>query len=187
MRRARPTGRRFFAWRWKLIEIKQEARVLHDHAEPPGKAQRAESGASAAQLVEAFDNADADHSVGAIVLNANGPAFCAGMDLKETSKSIRSSSRHPRAALHHHSPDPHADYRRRARGGSGRRNGAGGERPYCVREAGRALRADGDSHRALAGADLPRGGARDGRAAHCRAEPDRAGVHARRRRSITGW
>lgn len=36
------------------------------------------------QLSEALDAADADGSVGAIVLNASGPAFCAGMDLKET-------------------------------------------------------------------------------------------------------
>lgn len=35
-------------------------------------------------LVEALERADTDHNVGAIVLNANGPAFCAGMDLKET-------------------------------------------------------------------------------------------------------
>jgi len=38
------------------------------------------------ELVEALDRADADGSVGAIVLNANGPAFCAGMDLKETTE-----------------------------------------------------------------------------------------------------
>ncbi|MGA2713610.1 MAG: enoyl-CoA hydratase/isomerase family protein [Bryobacteraceae bacterium] len=36
------------------------------------------------QLVEALDGADTDRGVGAVVLNANGPAFCAGMDLKET-------------------------------------------------------------------------------------------------------
>ncbi len=36
------------------------------------------------ELVEAFDKADANRGVGAIVLNAGGPAFCAGMDLQET-------------------------------------------------------------------------------------------------------
>ena len=35
-------------------------------------------------LVEAFDKADGDRSVGAILLQANGPTFCSGMDLKET-------------------------------------------------------------------------------------------------------
>lgn len=36
------------------------------------------------QLVEALEKADHDRNIGAIVLNARGPAFCAGMDLKET-------------------------------------------------------------------------------------------------------
>lgn len=36
------------------------------------------------ELSDALDQADADDSVGAIVLSANGPSFCAGMDLKET-------------------------------------------------------------------------------------------------------
>jgi len=36
------------------------------------------------ELVEAFDQADVDQGVGAIVVHGNGPAFCAGMDLRET-------------------------------------------------------------------------------------------------------
>jgi enoyl-CoA hydratase/carnithine racemase len=35
------------------------------------------------ELVDAMERANADRSVGAIVLDGNGPVFCAGMDLKE--------------------------------------------------------------------------------------------------------
>lgn len=35
------------------------------------------------QLLDAFDRAEADSSVGAILLRGNGTAFCAGMDLDE--------------------------------------------------------------------------------------------------------
>ncbi len=35
------------------------------------------------ELLGTFDRAEVDHSVGAILLTANGPEFCAGMDLKE--------------------------------------------------------------------------------------------------------
>jgi enoyl-CoA hydratase/carnithine racemase len=35
------------------------------------------------ELLEAFDRAEGDRSVGAILLTANGPEFCVGMDLRE--------------------------------------------------------------------------------------------------------
>lgn len=38
------------------------------------------------ELLAAFDQADNAVSVGAVVLNANGPSFCAGMDLKESAE-----------------------------------------------------------------------------------------------------
>lgn len=34
-------------------------------------------------MLEAFDRAEGDRSVGAILLTANGPEFCVGMDLRE--------------------------------------------------------------------------------------------------------
>lgn len=37
-------------------------------------------------LADAFDRADRSGETGAIVLAANGPAFCSGMDLKETAE-----------------------------------------------------------------------------------------------------
>jgi enoyl-CoA hydratase/carnithine racemase len=67
-----------------LIEIRQDTRVRRITLNRPEK-RNALSVELCSQLAEAFDSADADPSVGAIVLNANGPAFCAGMDLKETS------------------------------------------------------------------------------------------------------
>jgi enoyl-CoA hydratase/carnithine racemase len=66
-----------------LIEIAQEGRVLRITLNRPEK-RNALNLPLCHELVDAFERADADGSVGAIVLNANGYAFCAGMDLKET-------------------------------------------------------------------------------------------------------
>jgi enoyl-CoA hydratase/carnithine racemase len=75
-------ARLFCVWRWKLIEVKQEARVLTISLNRPER-RNALNLNLCRQLTEAFDHADSDRSVGAIVLNANGPVFCGGMDLKE--------------------------------------------------------------------------------------------------------
>lgn len=64
------------------IEVKQERRVRTITLNRPEK-RNALNMDLCRQLVDALDRADADSSVGAVVLNANGPAFCAGMDLKE--------------------------------------------------------------------------------------------------------
>lgn len=66
-----------------MVELHQEWRVLRITLNRPEK-RNALNLQFCHELVRAFEKADADHSVGAIVLNANGPAFCAGMDLKET-------------------------------------------------------------------------------------------------------
>jgi enoyl-CoA hydratase/carnithine racemase len=66
-----------------LIELEKQGRVLRITLNRPEK-RNALNLELCTQLVEAFDNADNNKDVGAIVLNANGPAFCAGMDLKET-------------------------------------------------------------------------------------------------------
>ncbi|MCS7015670.1 MAG: enoyl-CoA hydratase-related protein [Gemmatales bacterium] len=41
-----------------------------------------------AQLIEAFARASADGQVRAVILTANGPAFCAGMDLAELAETL---------------------------------------------------------------------------------------------------
>src|SRR5579863_6430035 len=82
MRRAKPTALPCSAWRWKLIEVKQDARVLTISLNRAEK-RNALNLRLCRELTEAFDRADSDRSVGAIVLNANGPVFCGGMDLKE--------------------------------------------------------------------------------------------------------
>lgn len=41
------------------------------------------------ELLKAFERAEVDRSVGAILLTANGPAFCAGMDLREQLEADR--------------------------------------------------------------------------------------------------
>jgi enoyl-CoA hydratase/carnithine racemase len=84
MRRGRRMGRRCSAWRLMLIEVRQEGRVCRVTLNRPEK-RNALNVELCRELAEAFDRANADPSVGAILLNANGPSFCAGMDLGETS------------------------------------------------------------------------------------------------------
>lgn len=66
-----------------MITKTQIGRVLHLALNRPEK-RNALDVAMCRELVHAFDHADTDHSVGAILLTGNGPAFCAGMDLKES-------------------------------------------------------------------------------------------------------
>jgi enoyl-CoA hydratase/carnithine racemase len=40
------------------------------------------------ELQRSFDEIENDNGVGAVVLTGNGPAFCAGADLKETSRNV---------------------------------------------------------------------------------------------------
>jgi enoyl-CoA hydratase/carnithine racemase len=66
-----------------LIEQTREGRVLHLALNRPEK-RNALTVAMCRELVNAFDQADTDSSIGAIVLSGNGPSFCAGMDLRES-------------------------------------------------------------------------------------------------------
>ena len=66
-----------------MIELNKDGRVLRVTLNRPEK-RNALNLELCTRLVQAFDDADNNKDVGAIVLNANGPAFCAGMDLKET-------------------------------------------------------------------------------------------------------
>jgi len=66
-----------------MIEKSQHGRVLQVTLNRPEK-RNALNLAVCHELVDAFDRADTERSVGAILLTANGPAFCAGMDLKES-------------------------------------------------------------------------------------------------------
>jgi enoyl-CoA hydratase/carnithine racemase len=65
-----------------LIEVSQNARVRTITLNRPEK-RNALNPEMCRRLADAFDEADAEMSVGAIVLAANGPAFCSGMDLSE--------------------------------------------------------------------------------------------------------
>lgn len=66
-----------------MVEIHRDGRVLRVTLNRPEK-RNALNLSLCKELAETFDGADADPKVGAIVINARGPAFCAGMDLKET-------------------------------------------------------------------------------------------------------
>lgn len=66
-----------------LVERHQEWRVLRITLNRPEK-RNALNLEFCNQLVHELESADTDDTVGAIVLNANGPSFCSGMDLKET-------------------------------------------------------------------------------------------------------
>lgn len=70
---------------YKLITVKQEWRVQTITLNRPEK-RNALNLELCEEIVDALDRADRGGVVGAIVLNANGPAFCAGMDLKETAE-----------------------------------------------------------------------------------------------------
>jgi enoyl-CoA hydratase/carnithine racemase len=65
-----------------ILEISRTGRVITLHLNRPEK-RNALNAELCRQLVRALEDADADPGVGAIVLAANGPAFCAGMDLAE--------------------------------------------------------------------------------------------------------
>jgi enoyl-CoA hydratase/carnithine racemase len=66
-----------------LIDVRHEGRVARITLDRTDK-RNALCMEHCRMLVDAFDKADADRSVGAILLQANGPTFCSGMDLKET-------------------------------------------------------------------------------------------------------
>jgi enoyl-CoA hydratase/carnithine racemase len=70
----------------ELIETKRERRLLHITLNRPDK-RNALNLDLCSELVAALDHADADRTVGAVLLTANGPAFCAGMDLSEATSA----------------------------------------------------------------------------------------------------
>ena len=65
-----------------ILEISRTGRVLTLYLNRPEK-RNALNAQLCRSVVRALENADADPGVGAIVLAANGPAFCAGMDVSE--------------------------------------------------------------------------------------------------------
>jgi enoyl-CoA hydratase/carnithine racemase len=65
------------------VETSQQGRVLRVTLNRPEK-RNALDLALCRDLVKTFDHADTEHSIGAVLLTANGPAFCAGMDLHES-------------------------------------------------------------------------------------------------------
>ena len=67
---------------YTLITVRQEWRVQTITLNRPEK-RNALNAELCKELADSMDRAD-HHGVGAIVLNANGPSFCAGMDLRET-------------------------------------------------------------------------------------------------------
>jgi enoyl-CoA hydratase/carnithine racemase len=66
-----------------VITKTQTGRVLHVALNRPEK-RNALNVALCTDLVNTFDQADRDHSIGTLVLTGNGPSFCAGMDLHES-------------------------------------------------------------------------------------------------------
>jgi enoyl-CoA hydratase/carnithine racemase len=66
-----------------LIEKSQHGRVLQIALNRPEK-RNALDLALCRELIDTFDQADTDRSIGAMLLTGNGPVFCSGMDLKES-------------------------------------------------------------------------------------------------------
>jgi enoyl-CoA hydratase/carnithine racemase len=67
-----------------ILEISRTGRVLTLHLNRPEK-RNALNAALCIALVRALEDAESDAGIGAIVLAARGPAFCAGMDVAEIS------------------------------------------------------------------------------------------------------
>jgi enoyl-CoA hydratase/carnithine racemase len=65
-----------------ILEISRSGRVLSLHLNRPDK-RNALSAALCREIVQAVEAADSDPSIGAVLVAARGPAFCAGMDLAE--------------------------------------------------------------------------------------------------------
>jgi enoyl-CoA hydratase/carnithine racemase len=66
----------------KELIVERQERLLRLRLHRPEK-RNALDAALCAALVQACENAEQDPGVGAILLEAEGPAFCAGMDLEE--------------------------------------------------------------------------------------------------------
>lgn len=64
------------------LEISREARILRVTLARPEK-RNALSTAMCGEIVDACENAEADSSIGAILIDSKGDVFCAGMDLDE--------------------------------------------------------------------------------------------------------
>ncbi len=65
-----------------MLEAAQKGRVLYLTLNRPEK-RNALNMQLCRMLLEAFAQANLDPAIGAVLLSGNGPAFCAGMDLKE--------------------------------------------------------------------------------------------------------
>jgi enoyl-CoA hydratase/carnithine racemase len=74
-----------------LLETVREGRLLHLTLNRPDKRNALNLGLCRS-LVEAIESASRDRAIGAILLTANGPAFCAGMDLTEIAEGANSNS-----------------------------------------------------------------------------------------------
>jgi len=66
-----------------LIELEREERVLRVTLNRPEK-RNALNVELCENLIQAFEHGDQSADVGVILVSANGPAFCAGMDLRES-------------------------------------------------------------------------------------------------------
>ena len=80
-----------------VLDITREDRVLRLTLNRPDK-RNAMSNELCAAIVNAVDSADADASVGSILLEARGDVFCAGMDLDEATApgAVSSTAVHER-------------------------------------------------------------------------------------------
>jgi enoyl-CoA hydratase/carnithine racemase len=65
-----------------VIQTEREGRLLRVILNRPEK-RNALNAQLCRDLIEALDHAARDRSIGAVLLTANGPAFCAGMDITE--------------------------------------------------------------------------------------------------------
>ncbi len=71
----------------EIVQLRREGRVAVITLNRP-EARNALNAELLRELLQSFEAVEIDDGIGAVVLTGNGPAFCAGADLKETSRTI---------------------------------------------------------------------------------------------------
>ena len=138
-----------------FLRINKQERVLRITLNRPDK-RNALTTAMCHELVDAVESIQDNAAIGSVLIDAEGRAFCAGMDLDEAVADKTQNS----IAIHEKlfSSGAHiaeADHRLHRGPRAGRWSRSGGASARCCCGAGRSVRFNGNSHWSLAVSCLP--------------------------------